>query len=284
MAPYDSVQHLKSMKSLNIADMYSVKGKVCLVTGGSRGIGMMIAKGFVENGAKVYVASRKKEVCDQVAAELNKIGPGNAVGIAANLTSDEACKALATEIGKMEDKLDVLVNNAGATWGDSFDDFPEAAWERVFTLNVYSIWHLTRAFTPMLKKASNGNLDPAHVINVSSVGGAFGVDSPFSNNPSYLTSKAACNKLTKTLAAYLVKDGINVNCIGPGVFESKMTFDYQLKDDELADIANKSYPVGRYGNETDMASLAIYLSSKASAFMTGGIFYLDGGSLSISRM
>ena len=200
MAPYDSVQHLKSMKSLNIADMYSVKGKVCLVTGGSRGIGMMIAKGFVENGAKVYVASRKKEVCDQVAAELNKIGPGNAVGIAANLTSDEACKALATEIGKMEHKLDVLVNNAGATWGDSFDDFPEAAWERVFTLNVYSIWHLTRAFTPMLRKA----LSKRHIEGIAQ-------DIPLRRIANSDDMLGIIEFLISTQNTYLTGAGIDIN-------------------------------------------------------------------------
>eukprot|EP00732_Lithocolla_globosa_P006103 Lithocolla_globosa_v1_NODE_6844_length_1028_cov_17.869476.p1 type:complete len:287 gc:universal NODE_6844_length_1028_cov_17.869476:956-96(-) len=282
MAKYSSVEHLKSMESLCSDRLFSLQGKVCIVTGGSRGIGLMMAKTFVENGAKAYIVSRKKKACDEVADALNRLGlPGKAVSFPADVGSDAACKKLAADIGELETKVDVLINNAGITWGDDFDDFPEEAWGKTFNLNVTALFQLTRAFVPLLKKASNGNLDPSHVINVSSVGGNLDSSSRLDNAPSYAASKAAANKVTQSLAAYLVEDHINVNCIAPAVFPSKMTYNYQLKSDDLAKLTESGHPVGRYGNESDMAGLTIFLSTKASAFVTGSIIKLDGGTTAI---
>jgi NAD(P)-dependent dehydrogenase (short-subunit alcohol dehydrogenase family) len=257
-------------------------GKTVVVTGGSRGIGMMMCKAYVENGAKVYIVSRKKKACDLVADALNAMNAsGSAVSFPADVGSDDACNQLAVDIGKLESKIDVLVNNAGITWGSTFEKFPEAAWGKLYNLNVTSIFQMSRAFTPLLKKASKGNLEPAHIINVSSVAGNNDSSSPKDVAPSYAASKAAANKVTQILAAYLVKDHINVNCIAPAVFPSDMTYKYQLKSTDLAKMTDKMHPVGRIGNASDMAGLTLFLSTKASAFVTGSIIKLDGGSSSI---
>lgn len=281
MPQYDSVTQLRKMQSCRIDDIFSIKDKVCVVTGGTRGIGLMIAKGFVQNGARVYVVSRKSTVCQRVSEELNAMGPGTAYSLPADLRSDKACRELVERFASRESKLDCLVNNAGVTWGDSFEDFPEKAWDRTMTLNVASIFHLTRAFVPYLKKASKGNEDPSHVINISSVAGNPTFAHAMDNAPSYAASKAACNKVTQILAAYLKDDFICVNAIAPAVFPSKMTFDYQLRDEALFEATNRSHPLGRIGNARDMAGTSIFLASKASAFMTGSVVYLDGGTTAV---
>jgi NAD(P)-dependent dehydrogenase (short-subunit alcohol dehydrogenase family) len=275
---YDSAKHLNAMKNLHIVNLFQLSGKVAVVTGGSRGIGMMMAKAFVDNGAKVYIVSRKKDACDTVAKALNALdAPGTAVSFPADVGTDAGCKQLAADIGAREQQVDVLVNNAGLTWGGNFNDFPEHAWGKIFNLNVTALFQLSRAFVPLLKRASKGNTDPSHIINVSSVGGNLDSSSKFDNAPSYGASKAAANKVTQSLAAYLVDDHINVNCIAPAVFESKMTYNYQLKTEEGQELSKKSHPVGRFGSESDMAGLTIFLSTKASAFVTGSIIRLDGG-------
>mmetsp|Transcript_23141 Transcript_23141/g.53029 ORF Transcript_23141/g.53029 Transcript_23141/m.53029 type:complete len:298 (-) Transcript_23141:2-895(-) len=262
---------------LEVSSLFSVKDKVALVTGGSRGIGLMIAKGLVENGARVYISARKAAVCDKVAAELNKMGPGTCISLSGDeLSSDEACRRLAGRLGEKEEKLHILVNNAGATWGGSFEDFPDAAWNKIMSLNVASIFNLTRACHAMLQKGSNGSMDPAHVINIGSVAG-HPQASPFDNAPSYHASKAAAAQVTRWLAARLCREGICVNCIQPAVFPSKMTFDFQLKTEKGDEMAMRTHPVGRYGHENDMAGLAIFLSSRASAFVTGSAISCDGG-------
>jgi len=261
---------------LKVEELFSVKGKVALVTGGSRGIGLMISKAYVQNGAKVFISARKKDVCDRVAAELTKLGPGTCTSLPADLNSDEACRALVAELAKQEDKLDILVNNAGATWGGTFDEFPDKAWNKIMTLNVTSIWNLTRACFPLLKKASGGNMNPSHVINIGSVAGEPSAN-VFDNAPSYAASKAACAQVSRMLAAKFCKDGINVNCIQPAVFPSKMTFDYQLKSEQGQEQARKTHPVGRWGHENDMAGLALFLSTRASAFVTAETICCDGG-------
>jgi len=245
---------------------------------------MMMCKAYVENGAKVYVVSRKKAACDTVANALNKMdAPGSAISYPADVGSNKGCVQLAADIGALESKIDVLVNNAGLTWGGPFDKFPEEAWAKVFNLNVTTLFQLSRAFVPLLKKASLGNIDPSHIINVSSVAGNNDSSSPFDVAPSYAASKAAANKVTQSLAAFLVKDHINVNCIAPAVFPSKMTYNYQLKTDAGRDMSDQMHPVGRIGNASDMAGLTIFLSTKASAFVTGSIIRLDGGMSSIQR-
>jgi len=266
---------------LSISELFSVSGKVAMVTGGSRGIGLMIAKALVQNGARVYISARKANVCDRVAAELTKLGPGTCVSLPADLVSDKACVDLAAKLAEKEQKLHILVNNAGATWGGTFEDFPEAAWGKVMTLNVTSVFQLTRACYNMLKKGSGGNMDPAHVITIGSVAGE-PVANVFDNAPSYHASKAAASQVTRWLAAKFCRDGIVANCIQPAVFPSKMTYDYQLKSKRGDETSANSHPVGRYGHENDMAGLAIFLSSRASAFVTGETISLDGGMVHVS--
>jgi len=262
--------------TLKVDELFSVRGKVALVTGGSRGIGLMIAKAYVQNGAKVYISARKKEVCERVAAELTKLGPGSCHSLPADLVSDEACRALVATLSQKEDKLHILVNNAGATWGGSFDEFPDSAWNKIMTLNVSSIWNLTRACFTLLKNGSGGSMNPSHVINIGSVAGHPAV-SVFDNAPSYAASKAACAQVSRMLAGKFCRDGINVNCIQPAVFPSKMTYDYQLKSDKTQEQAKQTHPVGRWGHENDMAGLAMFLSTRASAFVTGETICNDGG-------
>jgi len=192
------------------------------------------------------------------------------------LTSDSACRKLASELAEKEECLHILVNNAGATWGSSFDDFPDHAWNKIMTLNVASVFNLSRACFSLLKKGSGGNMNPSHIINIGSVAGQ-PEGNVFDNAFSYAASKAAVAQVSRTLAAKFCRDGINVNCIQPAVFPSKMTYDYQLKSEEGDKRTQHMHPVGRYGHENDMAGLAIFLSTRASAFVTGETICLDGG-------
>lgn len=262
--------------ALEVGNLFSVKGKVALVTGGYRGVGLMIAKAFVQNGAKVYISARNADVCNKVAEVLSNMGPGSCKSIPANLNSDEACRALASKLAEQEDKLHILVNNAGATWGSTFKDFPDSAWNKIMTLNVASVFNLTRACHELLKKGSGGSMDPSHVITIGSVAG-FPSSNVFDNAPSYAASKAAAAQITRWLAAKFCREGIVANCIQPAVFPSKMTYDYNLKTEDTEMRSNNSHAVGRIGHESDMAGLALFLSSKASAFITGETICLDGG-------
>ena len=284
---YDALSHLASMGVLHAPALFSVAGKCCVVTGGSRGIGLMMCKALVENGATVFVVSRKAAACEAAADALNKLPTrhlqGHAVAQPCDVSTDGGCRALVAKVeASGHDRVDVLINNAGITWGGEFDAFGaeddgKSAWDKLFKLNVAAIFNLTRAFRPLLKRASRGNLDPSHVINVSSVAGNLGSSLPLDNAPSYAASKAAVNRLTQSLAAYLVEDSINVNCIAPAVFPSKMTYAYHLRTEAGAAASHASHPVGRFGNAHDIAGLTLFLSSKASAFVTGSIIKLDGG-------
>eukprot|EP00808_Paulinella_micropora_P022596 g69243.t1 len=264
--------------ALKVANLFDMQERVCLVTGGSRGIGLMIARAFVQNGARVYISSRKKQVCDKVAAELSAMGPGKAFSLPFDLKDDATARLLAAELAKRESKLDCLVNNAGITWGEEMATFPEAQWQRVMNLNVYCVFHLTRACLPLLKKAAKSSLEPAHVINLGSI--AAEVTYPGSVTPSYEASKAAVHHLTRYLASQLVNDHINVNCIAPAIFASKMT-QFMLNDQAANEAADTRHPVGRIGQETDMAGAALFLATKASAFTTGSVLYVDGGKVAI---
>lgn len=261
--------------------LFDVRGKVALVTGGSRGIGLMIAKAYVTNGAKVYISARKADVCNRVAAELTRMGPGTCISLPADLDSDDACRALASEISRLEDRLHILVNNAGATWGAPFDTFPDKAWNKIMTLNVSSVFNLTRACFPLLAKASRGSMDPSHVVNIGSIAGHPHCASVFENSPSYVASKAAVAQLSRLLASKFCKDGINVNCIAPAVFPSQISAPL-MKDKSAEDATKNLHPVGRCGHENDMAGLVLFLSTRASAFITGETICLDGGTTHIT--
>ena len=248
-------------------DLFSIEGKTALVTGGTRGIGLMIARGFVEAGARVYVSSRKAEVCESVAAELSRVG--TCVGLPADLSTQEECDRIASEIGTREDSLSILVNNAGANWAAPLAEYPDAAWDKVLALNVKGIFHLTRALVPMLEKAAAPG-DPARVINVGSIDG---IQAPGLETYAYSASKAAVHHMTRVLAKRLAP-AVTVNAVAPGPFESKMM---EATLEKFRDSIVQGVPMGRIGEPEDMAGVAIYLASRAGAYLTGSVIPVDGG-------
>jgi len=250
-----------------MTDLFSIKDKVALVTGGSRGIGLMIAQGYVRAGARVYISSRKKDVCDRVAADLSK--EGTCVSLPADLGTEAGAIDLAKALGEREPKLDILVNNAGANWGAPLAEFPDSAWDKVLALNVKAIFHLTVKTLPLLQKASRPG-DPARVINIGSIDG---LKVPLLETYSYSASKAAVHHLTRVLARRLAPD-ITVNAVAPGPFESKMMHETL---ERFHDAIVGSCPLGRIGEPEDMAGVAIYLASRAGAYLTGAVIPVDGG-------
>jgi len=245
-------------------DLFSIEGKVALVTGGSRGIGLMIARGFVDAGARVYISSRKAGVCDRVASELG------CASLPADVSTEAGARGLAAEIAKRERALHVLVNNAGANWGAPLAEYPDSAWDKVLALNVKAIFHLTRALLPQLEAASRPG-DPARVINIGSIDG---LQVPVLETYAYSASKAAVHHLTRVLAHQLAARGITVNAIAPGPFESKMMHETL---ERFRDAIVSSCPLGRIGEPEDMAGAAIYLASRAGAYLTGAVIPVDGG-------
>jgi NAD(P)-dependent dehydrogenase (short-subunit alcohol dehydrogenase family) len=253
-------------------ELFSIAGKTAVVTGGSRGIGLMIARGFVEAGARVIISSRKADVCDEVAAELSKVGECEA--IPADLSSEAECRRLAEAVAARLPSLDILVNNAGATWGASLDQFDEAAWERVLALNVKGVYHLTKFLVPLLEAAGSAD-QPARVINIGSIDG---IKVPLLETYSYSASKAAVHMLTRHLAKRLAP-AITVNAIAPGPFESKMM---AATLDAFGEQIAAAAPLKRIGRPDDMAGAAIFLASRAGAYVTGAVVPVDGGIASVS--
>lgn len=247
-------------------DLFSLDGRVALVTGGSRGIGRMIATGFLHQGAKVYITARKAEACDAAAAELSSIGP--CVSLPIDVSTVEGARRLAEEIGEHEPALDILVNNAGAAWGEDFDSFPESGWDKVVDLNLKTPFFLTQALHAQLQRAAAKR--PAKVINIASIDG-------ISVNPwetySYTASKAGLIHLTKRLALRLAKDNIVVSGIAPGPFPSDMNKQARDHGEEVA----HRVPAGRVGATEDMAGAAIYLASRAGDYVVGETIVVDGG-------
>ena len=250
-----------------MTDLFSIAGKTALVTGGSRGIGLMIARGFVEAGAKVYISSRKADVCEQVAADLSEVG--ECIALPADLSTEDECRRLAGEVASRESSLDILVNNAGATWGTPLEQFDEAAWERVLALNVKGVFHLTKFLVPLLQEAGSAE-EPARVINIGSIDG---IHVPMLETYSYSASKAAVHQLTRHLAKRLAP-AVTVNAIAPGPFESKMM---KATLEAAGDAIAASAPLKRIGRPDDVAGTAIFLSSRAGAYLTGTIIPVDGG-------
>ena len=258
----------------NMKDLFNVEGKVALVTGGSRGIGAMIAEGFVKNGVKTYITSRKSEQCNNKADELSKFG--ECISIPADLTDMNEMDKLVNHIKKNEKQLNFLINNAGAAWGASFDEFPENGWDKVMDTNVKSVFFLTQKLAKILEQSGN-NSDPSRVINVGSIDG---IGIPRAETYSYPASKAAVHQLTRVLANRLAHRNININAIAPGPFQSNMMA-HSLK--EYGEQIKNSVPRGRIGVPEDMAGTAIFLCSKASSYITGSIIPVDGGSLIARR-
>ena len=255
---------------MNTSKLFSLQGKIALVTGGSRGIGKMIAEGFIAQGATVYISSRKADVCDAVAAELGE----NCISLAQDISSIEGCRNLAANFAKHESKLDILVNNAGAAWGMPFEDFTEAGWDKVMDLNLKSPFFLLQATHKLLAASASKN-QPAKVINITSIDGQ-------RLNPwdtySYHASKSALIYLTKRLAARLVSEHINVTSIAPGAFASQMNRAARDHADEVA----TSIPSGRIGQAEDIAGTAIYLASRAGDYVIGDTIAVDGGIVNAS--
>ena len=258
----------------NMKDLFNVEGKVALVTGGSRGIGAMIAEGFVKNGVKTYITSRKSEQCDNKADELSKFG--ECISTPADLTDMNDMDKLVNYIKENEKQFNFLINNAGAAWGASFDDFPENGWDKVMDTNVKSVFFLTQKLAKILEQSGN-NSDPSRVINVGSIDG---IGIPRAETYSYPASKAAVHQLTRVLANRLAHRNININAIAPGPFQSNMMA-HTLE--EYGEQIKSSVPRGRIGIPEDMAGTAIFLCSKASSYITGSIIPVDGGSLIARR-
>jgi NAD(P)-dependent dehydrogenase (short-subunit alcohol dehydrogenase family) len=247
-------------------DLFSLAGRVALVTGGSRGIGRMIATGLLHQGAKVYLSARKAAACDATARELSAIGPCFSLPI--DVSTVEGARRLATEITQREPALDILVNNAGAAWGEEFDTFPESGWDKVVDLNMKAPFFLTQALHEALKRAAKTR--PSKVINIASIDG-------LSVNPwetySYTASKAGLIHLTKRMALRLAQDNIVVNGIAPGPFPSDMNKEARDHGDAVA----HRVPAGRIGTTEDMAGAAIYLASRAGDYVVGETIVVDGG-------
>jgi NAD(P)-dependent dehydrogenase (short-subunit alcohol dehydrogenase family) len=258
-------------------DLFSVQGKTVVITGGSRGIGAMMARGFLENGADVYITARKIHELQATCEQLNQQGySGKCVAIPCDLSELEGIKAFVAEFNQHETKLDVLINNAGAVWGAEISDFPEDGWDKVMNINVKSPFFLVQQFLPLLTQAASAD-SPARVINISSMNG---ITNPNVPNYSYSASNAAVIQMTRHLAADLAAKHINVNSIAPGLFPSKMTAFYLEGNEEQI---NSNIPLGRIGTPEDAAGTAIYLSSRASAWVTGHTLVLDGGEVAAAH-
>jgi NAD(P)-dependent dehydrogenase (short-subunit alcohol dehydrogenase family) len=253
-----------------MSDLFDVSGKTALVTGGSRGIGLMIARGLVQAGARVIVSSRKSADVEAAAKELAVLGDCHA--IPADISTYEGAHALAAATREHFPSLDILVNNAGAGWGAPLEEFPASGWDKVTHTNVEGVFHLTVALLAALRAAADRE-DPARVINIGSIDG---LRTPSLENYSYSASKAAVHMLTRHLAKRLASEHITVNAIAPGPFQSKMTA-FMLDDPDSREMVEQLVPLGRIGRPDDVAGLTLFLCSRAGAYMTGTVIPLDGG-------
>jgi NAD(P)-dependent dehydrogenase (short-subunit alcohol dehydrogenase family) len=253
-----------------MSDLFDVSGKTALVTGGSRGIGLMIARGLVQAGARVIVSSRKSEDVQTAAAELAQLG--DCVAIPGDVSTPEGAAALAAATRERFAELDILVNNAGATWGAPLEEFPPGGWDKVAHTNVEGVFHLTVALLPALRAAAQQR-GPARVINIGSIDR---LRTPSVENCSSSASKAAVHMLTRHLAKRLASERITVNAIAPGPFESRMMA-FALDDPQARKGIEAAVPLGRIGRPDDVAGLALFLASRAGEYVTGAVIPLDGG-------
>jgi NAD(P)-dependent dehydrogenase (short-subunit alcohol dehydrogenase family) len=262
---------------MDIASLFSISGKTAVVTGGSRGIGEMIAAGFLANGAKVYISSRKADACAATADRLMAAYGGECVPLPADLAVMEGIDALAATLREREDHIDILVNNAGVSWGAPLDEFPELGWDKVMDTNVKGVFFLTQRLLPLLEAAATAE-DPSRVINIGSIDG---IKTPMFDTVSYGPSKAAVHALTRLLAARLVRRNIIVNAIAPGPFPTWMLSTGVGTGGDVEgtdwDAVGRGNPRGRIGTPEDIAGLAIFLCSRAGAFTVGDVITCDGG-------
>lgn len=256
-----------------LENLFSLKGKTALVTGGASGIGRMIATALVEAGARVLIASRKGEACEAVAKELNALDTkGTAEGFAADLSTEEGIAAFSSEVASRTDKLHILANNSGATWGAELEEFPHAAWGKIMGLNVAAMFTLTRNLLPLMQNAASDD-DPARVINLGSVMGTIPIaDGAYS----YSVSKGAVHHLTKILANEFAAKRITVNAFAPGPFQSRMTA-FATATDEGSAAVGAINPLGRIGAPEDIAAATLFLCGRGGSYVTGAIIPIDGG-------
>lgn len=262
-----------------LEELFSLKGKTALVTGGATGIGRMAATAMVHAGAKVLIASRKGEECAATADEINTLGgSGMAIGFKGDVGHEQGVNDLAQDVQNSTDNLDILINNAGVTWGAPLDEFPYGAWAKIMDVNVTGLFVLTQKLLPMLRSSASME-DPSRVINLGSVMGSANIGE---GAYSYAASKAAVHHLTRIMAKEMAGEHITFNAFAPGPFQSKMTA-FATDTDEKAELVGKGVPLGRIGNADDIAGATLYLCSKAGAYVTGAILPLDGGIHTVSR-
>lgn len=262
--------------------LFSIAGKVALVTGGSRGIGEMIASGFVAHGAKVYISSRKADVCEATAQRISQTYGGTCIALPADLSRMDGVESLAQRLAQREPQLDILVNNAGAAWGAPIEQFPEIGWDKVMDTNVKGVFFLTQKLLPLLRQAAAGP-SPARVINIGSIDG---LKSAAFDSFSYGASKAAVHHLTRFLAAQLTKERILFNAIAPGPYPTWMLSTGVGHGGETEGVdwsrVSQRNPSGRVGTPQDIAGLAIFLSSRAGEYVVGQTIASDGGAVAAS--
>jgi len=259
--------------SMSIQSLFGLEDKVALVTGGSRGIGFMIARGLLEAGARVYISARKAEPCIEAARQLSQWGDCRA--IAADVSDEDSRTALCSQLSEAEPHLDILVNNAGTAWGAAYEDYPQAGFDKVLATNVSAVFALTRDLTPMLERAATAD-EPARVINIGSMEGLHIPTVHTAGNYAYTASKAAVHHLTRHLAVELGSRNITVNAIAPGFFPSKMT--EHILGEQRREVETNAL-LGRVGQPEEMAGIAVYLSSRAGAYTTGTVIPVDGGTV-----
>jgi len=255
---------------LALANLFGLDGKVAVVTGGSRGIGFMIASGLVANGVRTYITARKADACDAAAAELSE--HGDCVSIPADLSTADGLASFVDALTEREPQVDILVNNAGAAWGAPLGEFPEVGFDKVMDINVKAPFMLTQALLPQLEAGATAD-DPARVIMIGSIDG---IRVPVGDNYSYSASKAGIHMMARHMASHLVRRNITINSIAPGPFESKMMA-YRLDDPDSRKMVEASVPRRRIGSPEDIAGTVIFLASRAGAFTTGSVIPVDGG-------
>lgn len=258
---------------MDIETLFGLTGKTALITGGATGIGRMAAEAMVRAGARVLLASRKGDACEAVAAQLNALGAsGTAEGFAGDVGSEAGVDALVAEVKARTETLDILMNNAGVTWGAPMGQFPFAAWDKVMSVNVAGVFDLTQKLLPML--AASGSVDdPARVVNVGSVMGEREMgDGAYS----YSASKAAVMHLTKILGKELAGHAITVNALAPGPFVSRMTA-FATGSEDQREKVGADVPLRRVGRDEDIAGCVLFLAGRGGAYVTGGVIPVSGG-------